>query len=144
MLYKQILCPVDFSPASELAIARAAALTGHADAVLTVLHVIEHFPEDLPVGCGAREDEDPQQYLLDAAERRLASLMERLGLPGARRQVVVSRRSARHEIVECARQINADLVVVGTATRGLLSHLGSTSSALVHALPCDLLVAKEA
>jgi len=56
--YRRLLCVGDFSEVLERALAHAAMAAQPFAAPLTALHVIEHFPEDLPVAIGACEDED--------------------------------------------------------------------------------------
>lgn len=48
------------------------------------------------------------------------------------------------EIVDYAREVKADLIVIGTRGRGGFASLvlGSTSQAVIHEAPCDVLVVK--
>ena len=142
MSYHRLLCATDLSVHGEQTIVRALFLARALAAELIVLHVIEHFPEDLPVDMAAREDEDPKTYLVANARNRLAALLNRLGADEVEQHVIVSRRSARHEIIATAQHVKADLLIVGTAPRGMLAYLGSTAGGLLHDAHCDLLVVK--
>ena len=57
--YKHILLVTDFSDASVYAAMRAADLARRYDAHFTLLHIVEHFPEDSPTNWIAPEGEDP-------------------------------------------------------------------------------------
>jgi len=61
--YSHVLVAVDFSEFSERAAVRAAEIAVLDRASLTLLHVIDYFPEDLPVDLIAPEDVDPAEYL---------------------------------------------------------------------------------
>ncbi|MGB5534326.1 MAG: hypothetical protein WBN08_00350, partial [Thiogranum sp.] len=69
---------------------------------LTILRVIEHFPEDMPVSVVPPEDVDPQKYLTDRALCYLETLSARIGQSGVALEVVVSTHSASREIVQYA------------------------------------------
>ena len=57
--YKHVLFAADLSPGGKLAAQRAARLASCCNARLTLLHVIDYFPEDVPVGSIPPENEDP-------------------------------------------------------------------------------------
>ena len=59
--YRHILVAIDFSEISEAAAEQAFDLAGHYRAELTVLHIIEHFPEHLPHYRMSGEGMDPQE-----------------------------------------------------------------------------------
>ena len=110
---RTILVAYDGSKGSENALDAAADLLGYGSA-LTVVHVL---------GEG-----EPQNGVVDDARARLlrrhvlARYLQRPGQPA-------------EEIVETARSVDADLIVVGRR-----SELGSVSRAVVELAPCDVLV----
>ncbi len=65
--YRHILVATDFSEFSEPAAQRAAELAQRYGADLTLIHILEHFPEDIPIDSIAPEDVDPQKFLTDPA-----------------------------------------------------------------------------
>jgi universal stress protein A len=145
MGYRHILAAVDFSETAGHAAARAARLARQDAARLTLLHVVEFFPEDLPLRYIAPENVDPAAYLEAHARRELDALLSRLGVEDADRLVVLSAHSARHEIPRLAAEQGADLIVVGThGRRGGGQHLGSTAVSLVHHAACDVLAVRAA
>ena len=60
VLYKRILCPVDFSESSLRALDYATSLAREADAQLTVLHVISHEFENVMADVVALQNSDGQ------------------------------------------------------------------------------------
>ncbi len=140
--YRRILVATDFSPPARLAAQRARQVA-EAGAEFHLLHVLAHFPQDQPADWVVAEDADPRRRYLEQARERLRALDEATGL-NATRRVLFSSRSARREIVAYAREIEADLVVLGAhGEAGVLQALfGSTAMGVVHDAPCDVLVVR--
>jgi universal stress protein A len=138
--YKHILLPVDFSEPSDV-IDNAATLAGHYQARLTLLHVIEHFPEDLPIDWIGPENVDPQSYLVRVAREKLRRIVERVEYPNVNHEIVVSNFSAVHEIIQFAEKHSIDLVVINSKSKSAASRiLGSTTFSVVQHASCDVLV----
>lgn len=141
--YKNILCTTDFSQHSELAAERAAEMAQSCDAHLTLLHVVEYFPEQRSNTWIEPEGADPKQYQEEQARALLAKLANHLGRNDAEQEVVFSSYSARHEIIRIADEKNVDLIVVASHGRhGITALLGSTASGLTNSAPCDVLVVR--
>ena len=139
--YQNILVAADFSAAGEKAVEKAGTLAGRFGASLTLLHVIEHFPEDMPVSVIPPEDVDPQKYLTDRARSSLEKLAARIGQPAAALEMVVSTHSASREIVRYAQGHGIDLIVVGSHGKGGIKGMsGSTANSVVQAAIVDVLV----
>jgi len=138
--YQTILVGLDFTAEGSRVLQRAALMSRTFGAATHVVHVIEHFPEDLPVETIAREDRDPQAALVRRARERAENLARKAGLDDARIIVALTRRSARRELLEQAASLEADLIIVAGAGEAGLAGLGSTASAIVHRAPCDVLV----
>ena len=108
-----------------------------------MLHVVDYFPEDVPVEVVAPEDEDPADFLHRHASERLADLAREVSQEAAVGKVVFSTHSARHEIVRLAKEEAVDLIVVGShGRRGLGEYLGSTAHGVIHGAKCDVLVVR--
>lgn len=139
--YRHVLVATDLSPSCEAAALRGADLARRHQARLTLLHVIEHFPEDMPVALVPPEDVDPTAFLLGRAEGSMLQLAGRLPQDQVRHKVIVSNRSARHEILQFARQVEADLLVLafhgGHKGAGAI---GSTAGAVINGAPCDVIL----
>ena len=143
--YERILVATDFSPVSELAVRQAIEIADKYGSELTIVHVVEHFPEHLPHYRIAHEEMDPQQFIIDRAEKDLAALCERLGKADAIKEVRLTTHSAKAEIVHFASERKIGLIVVGGHGRqGLIDMLsGSTATGVVRAASCDVLVIRD-
>jgi universal stress protein A len=139
--WKKILCAIDFSDLSRAALAEAAALARRLDAELALVHVYEPPP---PV---ALDVVVPTEGLFETAaadiESRLASwTTDAQTLAGRPVRGVVRVGTPATEIVHCAAEDRADLVVVGTHGRSGLKHLvlGSVAERVLREAACPVLV----
>ena len=139
--FSRILCAVDFSDSSLLALQYALSLAQEADAKLAVVHVLEGLPEaeaTQPAGFDVR---GYRQELEDAARERLAA-----AIPDATRQfcaieeLVVSGK-AYHEILRLAESRLAELIVLGVRGRGAIDLMmfGSTAQQVARQATCPVL-----
>jgi universal stress protein A len=143
--YQNILCVTDFSAASKRGIVRAVELAGHYQARLSLLHVIEHFPEDRSNEVIAPENVDPASFRQEKARSALAAIAKECGCESVRRELLVSSHSAGKPIVRFAEEHNTDLIVIGShGHHGLAAILGSTANTIMHSAPCDVLAVRAA
>lgn len=137
--YQHILLATDLSVTTEMVALRAADLARRYRARLTLLYVIEHFPEEFPAAAVPPEDIDPTKFFLEDARVKLAALATRIKRKSAKQQVVISSRSARHEIVRAVQNWKIDLIVIGSRGPDLLQGLlGSTASSVLNHASCDV------
>ncbi len=143
MLYRMIVCAVDFSPHSERAIHRAKQLSDATGAELRLLHVVEAptYPvlEDVAVsGLPGMWDLEVTQALMDASDKRLKHLAQRFEIPDDHCDTIVG--VAKLDIVEHSVQLGADLIVMGRHGEGFLESLvGSVTDSVMHHAHCDVL-----
>ena len=142
----RILVPVDFSAHSEHALQYATALAGRLGASLHLLHVVEDPAASvawnaegvLPDLTGLRN-----ALLADAEQRLLAcrSDAERAQVP-----VVTTARTGlvADAVVEYAKALGIDLVVMGTHGRTGMAHLlmGSVAEQVLRHAPCPVLTVR--
>jgi nucleotide-binding universal stress UspA family protein len=137
--YTKILCPVDFSDASQTAMDMAAAMRGQ---TITLLHTIEI---SMPYGA----DPYPAVYLRDMKERaeeeleREAADLYRLAEVPIRWELREGR--AQYEITKLVEDDRTfDLVVIGSHGRTGLKRalIGSVAEAVVRHARCPVLVAR--
>ena len=142
----RILVPVDFSAHSESALRYAIALASRVDATLHVLHVVED-----PIATGAWGGEtvipnltELRQELLDDAERRLAAYREEATRAQVPVVTVARMGLTSHTIVDYAKAINIDLIVMGTHGRTGMAHLfmGSVAERVLRHAPCPVLTVR--
>ena len=142
-IYKNILCAVDFSDTSEQACRHAVELARLLGAKLSLLHIVEYFPEDRSNEFIAPECDDPAGFVESQAHLGLNELAKRAGCEDADRQVLFSSDSARHEIVRFAKAHDIDLIVLGSHGRhGIAVLLGSTANGVVVRAACDVLAVR--
>ena len=143
--YRHILVGIDFSGASRSAAERAFDLARRYGARLTLLHVIEHFPQDITETSDPPEDVDPAKFFLAEGRRRMSELAIEIGVEQAEQQVVLSARSARYEILRIAQESNIDLIAIGPRDPSILHKLlGSTASGAFNHASCDVIVVQPA
>jgi universal stress protein A len=141
--YRNIVCATDFSDPSRVAAKRAADLARQYGAMLTLLHVVEYFPEDRSNVEIAPEDIDPAAFREKRARVALMELAQDLGYAKLAQEVRFSTNSAKHEIVLFAEEQNADLIVIaGYGRHGITPILGSTAYGVTHIAPCDVLMVR--
>lgn len=140
---RHILVALDFDPISEHALDYAVDLAERIGARVTVIHVYS-LPvlmaldgEYLPTPEGASDKATQAQKNLDAAL-----------VPFAGRKVDLKSTlrigSAADEICAQAKDLGADLIVVGTHGRGAISRalLGSVAQSVLHASPVPVLTVR--
>lgn len=141
--YQHIVCATDFSLPADRAAARAADLAHHYGARLTLLHVVDHFPEDHSNQVIEPEGEDPATFRREQALADLGKVAANVDALDAQLEVCFSSHGARHVILEFATEHKADLIVVGKhGFHGVLGMLGSTSHGLVNLAESDVLVVR--
>ena len=140
-LYTHVLFATDFSPDGDKAGARATAIALATGARLTLVHVVEYSAMEYAGEIPIPENIDLDQRRIDAARDAIAALAARLGVPGATTRVELG--SPKHEVVRVAKELGADLIVVGShGKHGLQLLLGSTANGILHLAPCDVLAVR--
>lgn len=140
--YRRILVGTDFSNASMEAALRGADLAQRYGATLMLMHVIEHFPEDMPNDPIVPEDLDPAAFYRDRATRKLTEVAEKIGCGDAAQEVITSTGSARYEIQILAKEREVDLIILGSQGSGLLHAFGSTTMGVTYDMSCDVMVVR--
>jgi nucleotide-binding universal stress UspA family protein len=142
-MLRKILCPVDFSPASQQALRIAARIAADRDAELVVVHVWYVSPlvsGEFPIPA------DALKAMADEEQQALARAVHEANAVGAHR--VASRMIDGvpwDRIVDTARQDReCDLIVIGTHGRTGVARwmLGSVAEKVVRHAPCSVLVAR--
>ena len=142
---KRILVPVDFSPLSKKALLYAARLAKQFNAELDLFHAVE--PEVLPAFDGYMITPPP---MTNGASASCAGQMKtwvnttrNAGV--ARVGSTIRRGLAAFEIVEAAKELDVDLIVIATHGYTGWKHfaIGSTAERVVRAAPCPVLVVRE-
>ena len=144
VIYKNILCPVDFSDCSTKAFYRAVGYCQLFNARLTVLNVREtpvSFYEDVSHG------RETLEILRDGLVTRLDKLQEEGKITREERdRIALETRNGKpfEEILRYAINSQCDLIVMGTHGNTGFKHLfmGSQAERVVRRAPCDVLTVK--
>lgn len=137
---RRILCPVDFSDASQHALDHAVMVAGWYRARITALHVRHPaFLVEPPIlftdfGGGAAST-------LEDAESRLHHWLAPVRAAGIECDVLAVDGGAAAQIVDVAGRIGADLIVLGTHGRSGFERLllGSVTEKVVRVAPCPVI-----
>jgi nucleotide-binding universal stress UspA family protein len=142
--FKQILCPMDFSPSALQALGFALDLTRQANGAVTVIHVIEWLVEDEPRVHGHFNVAEYRRHLIDDAHERIRGLVAAEARPGSNVQDLVVIGRAYREILQTAATKENDLIVMGAQGRGGvgLTLFGSTTHQVVRAATCPVLTVR--
>ena len=136
MRFAHVLCPVDFSDASQHALDQAAALAGWYDARLTMLYVFASRPSlDLPPL--VLTPDDRERLRMD-----MVRMAERVPARVAVDYRVVEAEQVHDAILAEAAAVNADLLVLGTHGRSGFQRLflGSVTEKVIRKSTCPTLV----
>lgn len=148
--FKNILVATDFSETGEQALAQALLLASERDnAALHVVYVATPAGEKIelatPDGLQTMSAGQAAQYLQAHVERaRMDAMMEGEPIESERVSVHVRAGVTEDEIVTLARDLNVDLLVLGThGRRGLRALvLGSVAESVVKNAKCAVLVVR--
>jgi nucleotide-binding universal stress UspA family protein len=142
----RILCPVDFSECSDHALRYAQDLAEAFGAELKLLHVVEvPFLPSYSMA-GVPDLSMPIEQLEEGAREHLEKVLERTRqqVEGIEVSGEVRPGTAFVEIIDTAREMDADLIVMGTHGRSGLKQLliGSVAEKVVRKAPCPVLTVK--
>ena len=140
-LYKNVVVALELvSESDDLIIKKAKELAKQFKCQLTLVHVIEHMVNfgaayNMPAGLEVEEE------LTKAAKDTMEEVGRKIDVPVSHQHVVVG--TAKHVIVDEAKKVGADLIIVGSHGRhGVRLLLGSTANAVLHAAHCDVLAVR--
>jgi nucleotide-binding universal stress UspA family protein len=145
VLYKRILCPIDFSESSLHALSYAIAMTEAADGQLTVVHVVSHEFENAADAAGVAYG--ARMTVGEFLSRREEALRGRLGeaVAGANGRCssdsLMTHGKPWREVLRIAAARQSELIVMGVQGRGAADLLlfGSTTQHVVRQAACPVL-----
>jgi universal stress protein A len=148
--YQNLLVPIDFSEHSNKTIGYATQLAAFTGARIKILHVFQ-IP-DYPAAFyqGLYTEHEQVKLHVETAKReanvQLALIAEEIRAKGLEVQAGLRLGNPYEEIVDEAKQMGADLIVIGSrGYRGLERLLlGSTAERVVQYSPCAVLIVKDA
>lgn len=141
---KRILVPVDFSPLSKKALHYATRMAAQFGAEVHIFHVVE--PEVPPAFDGFMIAPPPVLNGTPPCSGQLKGLVNLVRKEGVDRVSSTVRAGlAAFEIVEAAKELDVDLIVIATHGYTGWKHfaIGSTAERVVRAAPCPVMVVRE-
>jgi nucleotide-binding universal stress UspA family protein len=138
--FRRILCPVDFFPASERALAYALRLAEKDGARVKLLHVVSLI---LPMGYDYPVDSVAMlERMEEASRKQIEKLAARYAQPGQHIEIEMARGDVSTEIRKAVASFKPDLVAMGThGHRGFQRWLiGSTTERFLRHSPVPILV----
>lgn len=139
---RRIVCPTDFSPTADRAVAYAAEMARSFGAELLLLHVVPEMT--YPLRSFGMASAFP--HLRDELHLRAAEELQKVKatIAGANVSTLLRDGEAHVQVLECAKEIGADLVVMGTHGHTGLRHafLGSTAEKVVRLSECPVLTVR--
>ncbi len=138
--FRRIVCATDFSPTAAVAVGQATELARQQGGEVVLVHVLPHLAQ--PFGGMGMIDSlgTLQAELRDRAREQLAAVGKQFG-NGLRLRTELREGHIAEQVLACARDTNADLIVLGTHGHTGLQHvlLGSTAERVVRLAPCPVL-----
>jgi nucleotide-binding universal stress UspA family protein len=138
-LPRHILVPHDFSDTAQNALSFALDLASQLGARVTLVHAYEVPTYAYPDGVAVTTDLIGN--IEQAATTALAGVAARAERPGVEIRTVLRQGTPWSEINATAKDVHADLIVMGTHGRQGLAHalLGSVAEKIVRTAPCPVL-----
>ncbi len=133
--YNKILLATDLTDPSMQIAEKCMKLVTHAKEKVHLVHALELFPT---FSWGYGDLHIIEQQLQTEARQQLKKLSEKLGI--ARDQVHFKHENSQKAIIDLAKKLKCDLIVVGSHSKALFGSLGSTAIAVVNHSPCDVLI----
>ena len=144
MIVKKILFPTDFSETAAYAWEHAATFAKEFEAEVLLLHVqVPMHPTAEAYLTGEQWERLYQETAKEAAEQ-MQKLVQAEALKPDQAKIELRAGIAFEQIVKAAREVAADLVVMGTHGRTGLAHalIGSVAEKVVRKAPCPVLTVR--
>jgi universal stress protein A len=137
-IYKNILLAVDLHPAyDEYTTQRAVEFAKERNAKLTIIHCVEPI-HAYGAAQGYQLIMEVEKQVETEAQRALSELTAKFNIPSE--QQLIMQGPPQQVVVEQAKQINADLIIIGGHGRhGISLLLGSIADGIIHHAHCDVL-----
>lgn len=146
--FRKILVPTDFSSCSDSALELGAKMARDMGSALVALHVIDlgHVPAEAVIRTPAHpEGIMVRDHIVQLAEQELAHRIDRYGDGVSFRSSRVAFGAPVQAICDAARELGADLIVMGTHGRSGLAHIvmGSIAEKVLRVSKLPVLTVRE-
>ncbi len=109
---KNIIIPVDFSEQSEFALQTGAILAKKHNATLHVLHMLEL--SDALISISNNQSQTEMLFMLQLAKKNFDSFLDKDYLEGVNVEPVIKKHKVYKEVDAVSKELNADLIVMGS------------------------------
>jgi universal stress protein A len=139
--YHRILWPTDFSPLSQAALTHAMGLASDAGAELVLLHVLPLLTTYIVPDLSGTLWAPLQRKTRVAAQKKLLRLEAQIKGPNCRTRTVLTEGVPFYEILQVAKRLRCDLIVLATHGRTGLVHaiMGSVAENVIRRARCPVL-----
>lgn len=138
-LYRHILVATDLSTHTNNIMKRAVEMRELSAAKLSLVHVLAHASIAYAGEFSIPIDAEYQITLKNQAQSQLLKIAKKYDI--SEKSLHLVEGSVKLAVTDLAKEIHADLIVLGThAHEGLEVLLGSQVNAILHAAPCDVWV----
>lgn len=143
--FVNILCPTDFSAASAAALRQALVLAQQSGGTLTLLHVLDGFPNETPYSGGsAFRLIGEYRAQVDKVSREMRNAVPSDAFNWCHIDTVVVSGVAHRTIVATASELNTDLIVMGLPERSGIDRviMASTATPVLRSAMCPVLMVR--
>ena len=139
--YHRILWPTDFSALAQAALAHAVGLASDTGAELVLLHVLPPLVAYVVPELAGALSVSLQRKARVAAQRQLLRLETQVKAPNCRTRTVLTEGVPFYEILQVAKRLRCDLIVLATHGRTGLVHaiMGSVAENVIRRARCPVL-----
>jgi nucleotide-binding universal stress UspA family protein len=139
--YKTILIATDLSDPSLSAVEQGMDLAERLGSRVILTYVMEDRLPPMILAHSALPTDELLEQHRQHAEKALDEFVER-HLGGHEVESIVRQGTPHQEVVQLAKEMRADLIVIGMHGHGFLAHAlaGSTAERVLHQAPCPVLV----
>jgi nucleotide-binding universal stress UspA family protein len=139
---KHILVAVDFSELTAHVVAQAASLAAAFDGECHLLHVADPDPDFVGYDAGPQSTRDAVAERLREQHRMLQTLAQHQRAAGIRCEALLVQGAYVQKIISESDRLNADVIVTGAHSKGLVSRLflGSVSEGVLREAKVPVLV----
>lgn len=140
----KILCPIDFSKHSQVALEHAESIAAKFGAELIVAHIVEPVLYPVAYGLPPVAPVNYEENAKESAAKALAPIVEGISGRGVAARALVDSGAASMRICDIAEEQGVSMVVVATHGYTGIRHvlLGSTAERVVRKCPCPVLTVK--
>ena len=141
MEYKTILLALALEPEADIKIIeRVKDIAKKYKSTIWLIHSVEHL-SSYGAAYGVAAGIDVDDVLMTEAGQLMNKIALELAVPDER--CIVMEGPAKHVILDEAKKIKADLIIVGSHGRhGVQLLLGSTANSVIHGADCDVLAVR--